>query len=213
MTPRLSLACLALAASVAGCDDTRPSSGADAGPNADAFVPPGTDAGPDGRDGGGAGDDGSVGPGTDAGMAEDPDAEVDLTFEGCSPDFSGDVLVVRNADSIAVSSTSGGALTGSVQLALQDERGLVDLSTQHRVDTGAVINVVITTTWTNIAQDSAAVLSGEVADPIGGTLNVREYDEAAGRIDVEFDAATLQNPSDGTVCRVDGRLRTFRLSL
>ena len=75
-----------------------------------------------------------------------------------------------------------------------------------------MINVVVTTTWTNIARDSAAVLSGEAADPIGGTLNVREYDEATGRVDVEMTAVTLQNPSDGTICRIDGRLQTFRLS-
>lgn len=138
-------------------------------------------------------------------------ANVELTFAGCAPDLSGDVVVVRNAESIAISSTGAGSF-GSIQLALQDERGSVTLGTQHRVDTGAVINVVSGTTWTNIAMDSAGVLSGEVADPIGGTLGVDTYDEGAGMLDVTFNAVTLQNPSDGSVCQIDGRLRTSGLS-
>lgn len=154
----------------------------------------------------------------DVGQADAPGADapspatVELTFEGCAPDFSGDVVVVRNAESIAVSSTSGGALGGSIQLALQDERGSVSLSTQHRVDTGAVINVITTSTWTNIAMDSSGVLTGEIADPIGGSLNVVTYDEGTGMLDVTFNAVTLQNPGDGTVCQIDGRLRTRSLS-
>lgn len=200
----LALACVALAA----CDDTR-SADLDDGvpvdgsrPDAAAMV---TDAAAGERDAGPVEE-------PDAGPVEEPDASVELTFDGCAPDFSGDVVVVRNASSIAVSSTSGGALTGSVQLALQGERGLLSLSTQHRVDTGAVVNVIVGTTWTNLARDSGAVLSGEAADPIGGDLNVRTYDEASGRIDVEFIGVTLQNPSTGTVCRIDGRLQTYRLS-
>ncbi|MFK8003318.1 MAG: hypothetical protein AB8H86_27355 [Polyangiales bacterium] len=138
-------------------------------------------------------------------------AMVELSFAGCAPDLSGDVVVVRNAESIAISSTGAGSF-GSIQLALQDQRGSVALGTQHRVDTGAVINVVSGTTWTNIAMDSAGVLSGEVADPIGGTLSVDNYDESAGMIDVTFSGVTLQNPSDGSVCQIDGRLQTSGLS-
>lgn len=137
-------------------------------------------------------------------------ANIELTFAGCAPDLTGDVVVVQNAESIAISSTAGSF--GSIQLALQDERGSVTLGTQHRVDTGAVINVVSGTTWTNIAMDSSGVLTGEVADPIGGTLNVATYDEGAGMLDVTFNAVTLQNPSDGSVCQIDGRLRTSGLS-
>ncbi|MFT5353614.1 MAG: hypothetical protein ACI9KE_000814 [Polyangiales bacterium] len=138
-------------------------------------------------------------------------AMVELTFAGCAPDLSGDVVVVRNAESIAISSTGAGSF-GSIQLALQDERGSVSLGTQHRVDTGAVINIVSGTTWTNIAMDSSGVLTGEIADPIGGTLNVATYDESAGMLDVTFSGVTLQNPSDGSVCQIDGRLRTSGLS-
>ena len=139
-------------------------------------------------------------------------AMVELTFGGgCALDLSGDVVVVRNAESIAISSTGAGAFA-SIQLALQDERGSVALGTQHRVDTGAVINVVTTSTWTNIAMDSSGVLSGEVADPIGGTLNVATYDEGAGMVDVTFHGVTLQNPGNGTLCAIDGRLRTSGLS-
>ena len=138
-------------------------------------------------------------------------AMVELTFAGCAPDLTGDVVVVQNAESIAISSTGAGSF-GSIQLALQDERGSVTLGTQHRVDTGAVINVVSGTTWTNIAMDSSGVLTGDVPDPIGGTLNVATYDESAGMLDITFSAVTLQNPSDGSVCQIDGRLRTSGLS-
>lgn len=173
----------------------------------------GTDAGPPDVDAGTA-DTGTTDAGSNDAALPGPDvpslAMVELTFAGCAPDLSGDVVVVRNAESIAVSST-GGAF-GSIQLALQDERGSVALGTQHRVDTGAVINVVSGTTWTNIAMDSAGVLSGDVADPIGGTLSVDTYDESAGMLDVTFNAVTLQNPSDGSVCQIDGRLRTSGLS-
>ena len=58
---------------------------------------------------------------------------VELTFAGCAPDLTGDVVVVQNAESIAISSTGAGSF-GSIQLALQDERGSVTLGTQHRVD-------------------------------------------------------------------------------
>ena len=138
-------------------------------------------------------------------------ADVGLTFSGgCSPDFSGDLVVIRNTQSIAVSASS--PLTGSIQLALEDPLGTVAISTQHRVDSGSVINVIAGSTWTNIALESAGVLSGSLPDPIGGTLEIRTYDEVAGMVDVSFDAVTLQNPSDGSVCQVDGRLRTFGLS-
>ncbi|MBX3246238.1 MAG: hypothetical protein KF901_03570 [Myxococcales bacterium] len=34
-------------------------------------------------------------------------------------------------------------------------------------------------------------------------------DDRPPSMDLTFTGVTLQNPSDGTVCRVDGRLRTF----
>lgn len=191
-----------------GCGDDRPS-GTDGGGGGGADAGPGSDAGGGEADGGGEGLDGGGG-GTDAGP---PAAEVGLTFSGdCAPDFGGDVVVVRNTDSIAVSSTRGGALVGSIQLALEDGPGTVNLSTQHRIDSGSVINVIVDTTWTNIAMDSAGVLGGTVTDPIGGQLTIRAYDEAAGMVDIDFAAVTLQNPSTGSICQIDGRLQTFRLS-
>lgn len=191
-----------------GCgDDGRsPTRGpVDAGPRAD--LGPGFDGGPGidgstGLDGGGGG--------VDAGP---PAAEVGLTFGGgCAPSFDGDVVVVRNSESIAVSSTTGGTLTGSVQLDLDGAGASETLSSQHRVDTGQVINVVTSTTWTNLAMDSGGVLGGTVPDPIGGTLTIADYRPDDGLIDVTFNGVSLQNPSDGTLCTVDGRLQTFRLS-
>ncbi|MFK7984430.1 MAG: hypothetical protein AB8I08_00235 [Sandaracinaceae bacterium] len=192
-------------------------SGCDSGPRGtrDAGTPlvdGGSMADGGGQDAGGESDSGAA---VDAGGELDGGASlaaVDLTFSGCSPSFDGDVVVVRNGESIAVSSTSGGTLTGSIQLALEEDLGPVTLSTQHRVDSGSVINVVVGTTWTNIAMRSSEVLSGTLTDPIGGALQLRAYDEASGVIDVDFVGVTLQNPSDGTVCRVDGTLVTSGLS-
>lgn len=196
-----SLAPLALLLAL-GCDDSRtpaPDGGGGDGGS------PGVDAA--GLDAAG-GSDAALDAGGDAGMSL---ADVGLTFSGgCSPDFSGDLVVIRNTQSIAVSASS--PLTGSIQLALEDPLGTVAISTQHRVDSGSVINVIAGSTWTNIALESAGVLSGSLPDPIGGTLEIRTYDEVAGMVDVSFDAVTLQNPSDGSVCQVDGRLRTFGLS-
>ena len=142
-----------------------------------------------------------------------PDAQVDLVFNGgCSPRFDGSVVVVRNAESIAVSATSGGALTGSIQLALETAPGTIGVSTRDRVDNMNVINVIEGTTFTNIARDSAAVLSEGAPDPIQGSLSVTRYEEAAGEIDVSFSNVTLQNPSDGRLCMINGRLQTFGLS-
>lgn len=191
-----------------GCgDDGRsPTRGPfDAGPGADLGT--GFDGGPL-LDAGSGADLG--GGGADAGP---PAAEVGLVFGGgCAPTFDGDVVVVRNSESIAVSATSGGALTGSVQLDLDGAGASETLSSQHRVDTGQVINVVTTTTWTNLAMDSGGVLGGTVPDPIGGTLTIGAYRPDEGVLDVTFTGVTLQNPSDGTLCTVDGRLQTFRLS-
>ncbi len=140
------------------------------------------------------------------------DAQVDLVFSGCGPSFDGDVVVVRNAESIAVSATSG-ALTGSVQLALEVlAPATINVSTRDRVDNMNVVNVIEATTFTNIARDSAAVLSEGAPDPIQGTLTVARYDEGAGEVDVTFSNVVLQSPSDGRVCTINGRLQTFGLS-
>lgn len=199
---------LCVMAMAVGCDDDRRT-----GPRLDSgtFVDAGAvvDGGPTGRDGGSI--DGGVdgGTGLDGGPSN---ASVGLTFSGCSPSFEGDVVVVANADSIAVSATRGGALVGSIQLALEDGLGPIPLSTQHRVDSGTVINVVVGSSWTNIAMRSSEVLSGTLADPVGGTLIVRAYDESEGIMDVTFAGVSLQNPSDGSVCTVDGTLVTTGLS-
>lgn len=214
MRPMRALLMMSLVA-VLGCGDDDGRVPLDVGPGSDSG--PGLDGGPDAMptDGGGVDaserDSGGVDAGgVDAGGRND--ARVDRTFSGCGPRFDGDVVVVRNSDSIAVSATHGGTLTGSVQLDLMEGTGTYELSTRHRVDSGSVVNVIVSTTWTNIARDSAAVLSEGAPDPIGGRLVVRAYDEAAGVIDMDFVGVTLQNPSDSSVCRVDGTLETFRLS-
>ena len=182
----------------------------------DAFVASDAAAGDSGGADVGAGDSGGsdAGPATDAGPTE-PDAGaglaiIELSFAGCLPDLSGDVIVTSNDESIAITSTAGSF--GSIQLALQDERGNVSLSSQHRVDTGAVINIIAGTTWTNMAMNFSGVVNGDIPDPIVGSLDVAVYDESAGMIDVTFNGATFQNPSDGSICQINGRLRTRGLS-
>ncbi len=65
-----------------------------------------------------------------------------MTISGCSIDFGGTVVVSYNG-SLGVASVYGGGavLTGSFQFD-QLELGAITLSSQHRVDTGVVINMV-----------------------------------------------------------------------
>ncbi|MEQ8276344.1 MAG: hypothetical protein RMA76_25275 [Deltaproteobacteria bacterium] len=148
----------------------------------------------------------------DAGFrdAGPPAATVGLTFDGCAADFSGEIVVSYNG-SIAVGSVRQSNLTSSLQFDLNGAQTMV-LSSQHRIETGQVVNLVILpTTWTNLSTDSD-VITGNAPDPIGGTLVVREYVPSAGRIDVDFVQVTLANTTTGGVCRINGNLRATRLS-
>jgi hypothetical protein len=127
----------------------------------------------------------------------DDEATIDIQFGGsCAPDFSGDLVVAANADSVAVTSVEG--TFSSIQFDLHQSSGSIDLSTAQRVRTGDVINLTIATTWTNISSDAV--------DPIAGTLVINDYQEQAGILDLAFQGVVLQNPSDGTLCTLDGTL-------
>nr|MCH9681193.1 hypothetical protein [Deltaproteobacteria bacterium] len=91
---------------------------------------------------------------------------------------------------------------GALAPARTTRAGTMQLSSQHRVDTGNVINMVEITqgTWTNLDADA---LAGGV-DAIGGTLVVNTWDPAAGVADIEFQGVSLLNVVDGTVCTIDG---------
>lgn len=231
-------ACLLLLLTV-GCDSAPPTNPEDLGPG-DAGIPAdagdlgpldrgledtGADAG-DAKDTGetvdlgdlatpdlAALDLGSLDQGQDAGASPDagpPAGEVNLSFTGCQPQFSGDIIVSANGSSLSVGSLQGGLLQASLQFSLGSNRGLMNLSSQHRIATGVVVNLVAPDTWSNLAQDPRAI-SGEIPDPISGVLNVRMYDRAAGIAEIDFMQVTLQNVVDEGLCTLDGSLSTSRL--
>lgn len=149
---------------------------------------------------------GSTGSGESGG--DEGGGTIDVTLTGCDVDLGGTVVVSYNG-SLGVASVydNGASLTGSFQFDLQGT-GAIALSTQHRVDTGEVINLVDTsTTWTNLDSDS---LSGGV-DRIGGTLTVNTWDPANGVSDIAFDGVSLLNVVTGNVCTIDGTIVTTEL--
>ncbi|MEM6292417.1 MAG: hypothetical protein AAGA54_14175 [Myxococcota bacterium] len=145
----------------------------------------------------GAGDESSGG-----GERQDG-GEIDVTLTGCAVDFGGSVVVTYNG-SLGVASVydSGATLTGSFQFDL-DGAGTMQLSSQHRVDTGNVINMVDIGqgTWTNL--DSDALVPGGV-DTIGGTLVVESWNPSEGEAVIGFQGVSLRNVVDGGVCTIDG---------
>jgi len=149
----------------------------------------------------------------DAGLPDSgpPAGQVNLTFSGCSPDFGGDIVVSYNG-SLAVGSlgAGGSTLLASLQFDLGGYRNSLPLSTQHRIDTGVVVNLVAPTTWTNIAQDSR-VYTGEIPDPISGVLTVNSYTPAQGITDISFSNVTLQNVVDDSLCTINGTITTQRI--
>lgn len=201
-------------ASTSGVDggsdpDSGPGPGTDDGPgdgsgdDSDSGGPPATTTNPTtgsgGSDSGGTGDDGgTMGGGT-----------IDVTLSGCNIDFGGTVVVSYNG-SLGVASIydMGATLSGSFQFDLQST-GAMMLSSQHRVDTGNIINMVDTVqgTWTNLDADA---LAGGV-DSISGTLTVNTYNPSAGEADLQFDGVTLMNVVDGSTCTIDGSIVTTEL--
>jgi hypothetical protein len=147
--------------------------------------------------------DGAIPNGTDLAqngfdLAMGSNATVSLSFDGCSPDFSANVIVVTNNDSMAVT-RSDYPLEGQIQLHLTSS-GTVQISTQERVDTGDVINILDGVVWTNI--------SSAMPDPISGTLVIHDYDEAAGVCDLTFTNVVVENVSTHALCTINGSLKT-----
>jgi hypothetical protein len=146
----------------------------------------------------------------DGGTTDEGGGTIDVVLTGCDIDLGGTVVVSYNG-SLGVASVydSGATLSGSFQFDLFDGTGVYALSSQHRVDTGNVINLVDTAqgTWTNLDADA---LSGGI-DTIGGTLTVHEWDPASGISDLELDGVSLRNVGNGNVCTIDGTIVTTKL--
>jgi hypothetical protein len=129
---------------------------------------------------------------TGSGMDE---ATINLTFTGCSPSFDGDLVVVSNQESVAISTTV--APISSLQFDLHQTSGTIQVSTAQRIATGDVINLVTdNSTWTNI--------SSQMPDPISGTLTITTYEEQAGVLDLTFDGVVLENVQGMGLCTIDG---------
>ena len=151
--------------------------------------------------------EGSTGSGNSGG--ERGGGTIDVTLTGCEVDLGGTVVVSYNGSLGVASVYDGGAtLTGSFQFDL-DGTGVYALSSQHRVDTGTVVNLVDVAqgTWTNL--DSEALTGG--VDTIGGTMTVHAWDPASGVSDIELDGVSLLNVVDGNVCTIDGTIVTTEL--
>ncbi len=163
--------------------------------------------------GSGSGTDGPTDP-TDptdpSSGGEEGGGSIDVTLTGCDVDFGGTVVVTYNG-SLGVASVydSGATLSGSFQFDLDGSTGDMELSTQHRIDTNNVVNMVDTGqgTWTNI--DGAA--SGSGVDRISGTLTIDVWDPSEGRAELAFDGVTLVNIVSDTVCTIDGTITTASL--
>lgn len=127
------------------------------------------------------------------------EATVNLTFTGCAPSFTGDLVVASNADSVAVSTTV--PPISNLQLALSTTSGAISISTAERVANGDIINLVtMNTTWTNI--------SSAMPDPISGSITINAYEEQAGIVDVVFHDVVLENVQDHGLCTINGSLKT-----
>lgn len=154
-----------------------------------------------------AGSDGTAEGPASTGGGETGGGVIDVELDGCAVDFGGTVVVSYNGSLGVASVYDSSNLTGSFQfdmLAVGD----IELSSQHRVDTGMVVNMVDTaSTWTNLDADA---LAGGI-DTIGGVLGVVQYEPAQGLAELTFTDVTLRNVVDGGVCTINGSIETTML--
>lgn len=157
------------------------------------------------------GDEGDDGSNEDDPHSSSRTPRIDLTFEGaCKPRFNARLMVTGGPDQLNVMSSNLGGVTGSIMMSLDGAEGETSLSTQHRLDTQTVVNVMVgQRIWTNMTIDILPVREGRIPDPISGKVTVTEWDAALARADVTFQEVTLQNVQDGSLCTVNGRLQTF----
>jgi hypothetical protein len=201
-------------------DATSPGSSTTSGGSNPTTMPPGTNpatsSGADDESSGTSDAETSAGittDDTDGGTSDSGSDEgggvIDVTLTGCDVDFGGTVVVSFNG-SLGVASVydMGASLTGSFQFDL-DGPATFQLSTQHRVDTMTIINMVDIAqgTWTNLDSDA---LSGGV-DSIGGTLDVQSWNPSRGQAAIVFDNVSLMNVSTGNVCTIDGTVTAEEL--
>lgn len=171
-------------------------------------------------DGGGWVQDGGVGqdvpPPFDAGAPVDagppppPPAGTVAVNTSCGADFGGEIVVSFNGSFGVGALRNGFQLVSSLQFDLAGQSGTITLGTQHRIQTGLVVNLVIGSTWTNLSQD-VDVITGAQPDTIGGQLVVHNYQPQAGIVDIDLVNVRLQNASDLSFCTLNGNVSTNRL--
>ena len=162
-----------------------------------------------GNFGGGSGTGPTIGDPTPP--AANPRApDIGLTFSGdCHPRFDQRVMVLGGPDSITVTSTNPGGITGSITMCFPGIQGTTNISTRQRVDNQTVLNMMVgQQLWTNMALDSGPVMMGTIPDPISGSVTVAEYDSNLARVDVTFSNVALQDMRGGSLCIINGRLQT-----
>jgi serine/threonine-protein kinase len=138
------------------------------------------------------------------------DPNIEVTFSGtCNPRWDARRMVTGGPDSINVMSSGMGGLTGSIMLSYHGPTGEVPISTQNRMDTQTAINVMVgQQIWTNMTMDVTAVQRGRIPDPVSGSMTVTSFDSDLATMDVTFHNVTLQNMRDGSICTMNGRVRT-----
>ncbi len=136
---------------------------------------------------------------------------VDVRFTGdCDARFTSRLMVTSSSGQVSVMSSGLTGVTGLVTMSFPQGTGVYNLSTQQRMDTQTLVNVMVGQRyWMNMTLDFAALSSGRIQDPITGRATVTEFDADLARTDVTFENVTVQNGQDGSLCTLNGRIQTF----
>ncbi|MCH2109375.1 MAG: hypothetical protein MK135_08595 [Polyangiaceae bacterium] len=130
----------------------------------------------------------------------------DMTFGNCELFWDPTLITVSNFDTISVTDTySSEILTLELgEVVAGDE---IELSSEHRSDTGLVINLqlysgrFLTNLDTNYDfQDGF--------DGVSGAIIVNDWQPENGIMDIEFDAVTLVQLNSTSDCELNGRVKT-----
>lgn len=140
--------------------------------------------------------------------------DADLQFGGaCAPRFQGRTIVIGGSGTLTMTSTEGTTIGGMLTLGFSQAvtaSGVAAISTRGRIDAPDTIVHVMAgrTMWMNMAKDASDVLTSSAPDPIAGQVRIQRFDGDAAISDVTFDHVVLQNMEDGSLCTIDGTLRT-----
>jgi serine/threonine-protein kinase len=129
-----------------------------------------------------------------------------LRFTGCDADFSGRITTSGMGTMLNIVSMLGSYIGGTMTIDPKGQTGPIELSTRHRIDTQVIVNLTTSTTWTNLSSNG---VTRRDRDQIKGTLTIGTWDLRNMKFDLTFDGVVLENVSDNTTCRIDGRIRSL----